>query len=74
MRPRVSHQPDSFVISIPTTCPAAFHYDLAFAVSEAVKLVLSNPDKTGDNAAIIALITLQQLLIPLETQLEKAYQ
>jgi hypothetical protein len=70
----VCHNPNSLVITVKTVNPAAMHSDLLRGINCALRLYVDNPEKRpADIAGLTALLELQQTLMPLENQLEKAF-
>jgi hypothetical protein len=70
----VSHNSESLVITIHTTCPAATHRNLLRGITDALQYYVNSPDKNNDVQGLLTLLELQQILTPKEEELQKAFQ
>lgn len=73
IRANIRHTAKSLEITIPTDTPAVFHQLLLSGINDAVQYYISHPDKKPATDGLMALMKLQQIILPTEMELEKAF-
>ena len=69
----IAYNENGVQINLETTAPAATHELLMRGINDAIRYYVESPDKTKDTEGLIALLQLQNALIPKEQELNKIY-